>query len=97
MSDPKRLVVPNLSLVLLVGASGSGKSSFARAHFKPTEVLSQDYCRGLVADDQNDQPATGDAFDGSRYIARERTSNSPSRPVAEFGPIQTLKAPGSTA
>jgi protein phosphatase len=45
------LTVPKLSLVLLVGASGSGKSTFARAHFKPTEVLSSDYYRGVVADD----------------------------------------------
>ena len=37
---------------------GSGKSTFARAHFKPTEVISSDFCRGLVADDENDQSAT---------------------------------------
>lgn len=57
------LPIPALSLVVLIGASGAGKSSFARAHFKATEVLSSDFCRGLVADDENDQGATGDAFD----------------------------------
>jgi predicted kinase len=57
------LTIPELSLVVLVGASGSGKSSFARKHFKPTEILSSDYCRGLVSDDENSQAATNDAFE----------------------------------
>src|SRR5207249_9646339 len=55
-----------------VGASGSGKSTFARRHFKPTEVLSSDFCRGLVADDENDQSATPAAFDVLNYIVRKR-------------------------
>jgi protein phosphatase len=54
--------VPQLSLVVLIGVSGSGKSTFAHAHFKPTEVISSDFCRGLVADDENDQSATPAAF-----------------------------------
>lgn len=64
--------VTDLSLVVLVGASGSGKSTFARRHFKPTEVISSDFCRGLVSDDENDQSATGDAFDVLHYIAGKR-------------------------
>jgi protein phosphatase len=66
------LAVPELSLVCLVGVSGSGKSTFARAHFGPYEVLSSDFCRGLVADDENDQSATGDAFDVLHYVAGKR-------------------------
>jgi protein phosphatase len=66
------LTVPELSLVVLVGITGSGKSTFARAHFKPTEVISSDYCRGLVADDENDQSATPAAFDVLHYIAGKR-------------------------
>lgn len=66
------LPVTDLSLVVLIGASGSGKSTFARRHFKPTEVLSSDFCRGLVADDENDQSASGDAFDVLHYIAGKR-------------------------
>lgn len=49
------LAIPELSLVCLVGASGSGKSTFAGQHFAPFEVLSSDYCRGLVSGDENDQ------------------------------------------
>lgn len=64
--------LPNLSLVVLIGPSGSGKSTFARKHFLPTEVLSSDYCRGLVSDDENDQTATKDAFDVLHYIAAKR-------------------------
>jgi protein phosphatase len=66
------LTLPELSLVVLVGVSGSGKSTFARRHFKPTEVLSSDACRGLVSDDENSQAATGDAFDVLHFIARKR-------------------------
>ncbi|HZZ96670.1 MAG TPA: polynucleotide kinase-phosphatase [Jatrophihabitantaceae bacterium] len=66
------LDVPQLSLVVLVGVSGSGKSTFAREHFAPTEVISSDFCRGLVADDENDQSATRDAFDVLNFIAGKR-------------------------
>ncbi|WP_405507756.1 polynucleotide kinase-phosphatase [Streptomyces purpurascens] len=66
------LPVTDLSLVVLVGASGSGKSTFARRHFKPTEIISSDFCRGLVSDDENDQGATKDAFDVLHYIAGKR-------------------------
>jgi len=64
--------IPDLSLVVLIGASGSGKSTFARKHFKATEILSSDYCRGLVSDDENNQAATKDAFEVLHYIATKR-------------------------
>lgn len=67
-----KITVPELSLILLVGPSGCGKSTFARQHFKPTEVLSSDYCRGLVSDDENDQTATKEAFEVLHFIARKR-------------------------
>src|SRR5581483_3257800 len=70
--QPMRITIPDPSLVVLMGASGSGKSSFARARFAPTEVLSSDFCRGLVADDENDQRATDDAFAVLRFIAGRR-------------------------
>ena len=64
--------IPEQSLVVLIGASGSGKSTFAKKHFKPTEILSSDFCRGLVSDDENDQAATKDAFEVLHYIAAKR-------------------------
>lgn len=66
--------VPELSLVVLVGVSGSGKSTFAARHFKPTQIISSDYCRGLVADDENDQSATPAAFDLLHHIVGVRLS-----------------------
>lgn len=48
------ITIPNLALVVLIGPSGAGKSSFAARHFAPSEVLSSDFCRLLVADDEND-------------------------------------------
>ena len=67
-----RLTIPELSLVLLVGPSGCGKSTFARKHFRPTEVLSSDYFRAVVSDDETDQSATPDAFDALHFIAARR-------------------------
>ena len=64
--------VPELSLVVLIGVSGSGKSSFAKKYFKRTEILSSDECRALVSDDENSQTATNDAFDVLYYIAGKR-------------------------
>ena len=64
--------IPEPSLVLLIGPSGAGKSTFASKHFKPTEVLSSDFCRGLVSDDETDQAATNDAFEVLRFIAAKR-------------------------
>ena len=67
-----KIEIPEYALVLLVGASGTGKSSFAARHFLPTEVISSDRMRGWVADDETDQSATGDAFDVLRYVTEKR-------------------------
>jgi len=67
-----KINLPELSLVVLIGPSGSGKSTFARKHFKNTEVLSSDYCRGLVSDDESSQTATDDAFEVLHFIAAKR-------------------------
>ncbi|MBL1067067.1 polynucleotide kinase-phosphatase [Streptomyces sp. 7-21] len=66
------LDIPDLSLVVLIGTTGSGKSTFARRHFQPTQVVSSDACRAMVADDENDQSATAEAFDLLHVIAGKR-------------------------
>ena len=68
----KQVTIPELALVALIGPSGCGKSTFARKHFKPTEVISSDFCRGLVSDDENNQAATKDAFEVLHFIAAKR-------------------------
>ena len=67
-----RIEIPKLCVVAMMGASGSGKSTFAKTHFKPTEVLSSDYFRGLVSDDENDQSVSKAAFDTLYYVAEKR-------------------------
>lgn len=66
------LSIPALSLVVLIGSSGSGKSTFAARHFLPAEVLSFEHDRAAVADDPGDQAAAGTALDALRYIAGQR-------------------------
>jgi protein phosphatase len=67
-----QLTIPELSLVLLVGPSGCGKSTFARRHFRPTEVLSSDFFRGLVCDDETNQAASAPAFELLHQTAARR-------------------------
>ena len=81
--------LPDFALVVLIGASGSGKSTFARKHFLPTEILSSDASRGLISDDENDQSATSDAFEVLHFIALPfaepaRTRLRSSHPVLSF-------------
>mgnify|MGYP000241439471 CR=1 FL=1 len=67
--------IPEFALVVLIGASGSGKSTFAKKHFLPTEVLSSDTMRGWVSDNENDQTISGDAFDVLHYVGGKRLKN----------------------
>jgi protein phosphatase len=64
--------IPELSLVVLIGPAGAGKSTFAAARFKPTQVVSSDACRALVADDEDDQSATPAAFEVLHLVASLR-------------------------
>ena len=78
--------LPMMGLVVLIGTTGSGKSTFAATHFGPFETVSSDYCRGVVADDVNDQSASTAAFDllhhivGVRLVAIQRHQARTDRP-----------------
>lgn len=72
MPEPAILVIPEGSLVVLVGVSGSGKSSFTARHFRRTQVLSSDAFRAILADDEADQSVSADAFRLLHYAARLR-------------------------
>ena len=67
-----RITVPELSLVVLIGATASGKSTFAARHFRPTEVVSSDECRALVCDDPNSMEVNTEAFAVLHAIAGAR-------------------------
>jgi protein phosphatase len=64
--------IPDFAVVVLIGVSGSGKSTFARKHFLPSECLSSDAFRYMVSDDENDQSATNDAFEALHSLAEVR-------------------------
>lgn len=67
-----KITIPDFCLVLMVGTSGSGKSTFAARHFSPSEIVSSDQCRGIVSDDETNQEATEDAFKLVHFIAGTR-------------------------
>ncbi|MBR1863379.1 MAG: polynucleotide kinase-phosphatase [Ruminococcus sp.] len=73
--DKFRIEIPEFCLVALIGATSSGKTTFANRYFKPTEVLSSDSFRAMVCDDENDQSVSWQAFDLLYYAANKRLDN----------------------
>jgi predicted kinase len=72
MTGMSEIAIPAGSLVVLIGVSGAGKSTFAARHFRPTQILSSDAFRAIVADDPANQRATTDAFELLHLAARRR-------------------------
>ncbi len=61
--------------MLLVGTAASGKSTFARQHFAPTEIVSSDQLRAMIIDDAGDQRANDDAFELLHAIVEKRLAH----------------------
>jgi predicted kinase len=78
---PQELIkLPRRTLLVLCGAAGSGKSTFAQrlvaSHqhqgLKVTSIVSSDHCRALVCDDETNQQVNRDSFDLFHYIIYKR-------------------------
>ncbi len=67
-----RIEIPEFALVAMVGATSSGKTTFANTKFRPTEVLSSDFFRAMISDDENNQNVSHEAFDLLFYAAKKR-------------------------
>lgn len=67
-----RIEIPEFALVCVIGTSGSGKSTFCREHFLPTEVLSSDAMRGWVCDDEDSLEVTSHAFEALHFLLSKR-------------------------
>src|ERR1700750_2606505 len=66
------VALPDPALVVLAGASGSGKSAWAAEHYRPDEVVSSDRLRALVGSGEHDLDASADAFALLDQIAAAR-------------------------
>jgi protein phosphatase len=82
VTGPLRIELPDPCLVVLVGAAGAGKTTFAARYFAPDEILSSDAYRELVAGDAGDQRATGAAFAALHRDLRRRLAEG-GRPVVD--------------
>jgi alkanesulfonate monooxygenase SsuD/methylene tetrahydromethanopterin reductase-like flavin-dependent oxidoreductase (luciferase family)/predicted kinase len=60
-------------VVVLAGASGSGKSTWAAGHYRAAEVISSDALRAVVGSGERDLDASADAFSLLDQIGAART------------------------
>ncbi len=64
--------MPDPAVVVLIGAAGSGKSTWAAAHYRRAEIVSSDDLRGIVGSGPADLDASHDAFDLLERIVAAR-------------------------
>lgn len=67
-----KITIPTNSLVVMIGVSGSGKSTFTKQHFAATQIVSSDFCRALICDDENDQSVNQEAFELLHWLVTKR-------------------------
>ncbi|GCE04388.1 AAA family ATPase [Dictyobacter aurantiacus] len=76
----QRIHLPERTLIVLCGPAGAGKSTFARTFVaqhqqqgcRMTSIVSSDYCRALICDDETNQQVNRDTFDLFHYIIHKR-------------------------
>jgi predicted kinase len=69
-AKPVRLIRP--SIVVLCGPAACGKSTFAERHFRPTQIISSDWARARVCDDDRDQRFNAQAFALVHFLLEQR-------------------------
>jgi F420-dependent oxidoreductase-like protein len=72
LPDGSPLRLPDPCLVVLVGATASGKSQWAATWFPPDQVVSSDRLRAVVGTGERDQRASRDAFELLDLIVEKR-------------------------
>lgn len=77
--------LPDPALVVLAGAAGSGKSTWAAARFRAAEIVSSDALRGIVGSGPADLEATAEAFALLDRIVAARTRRSLTTVVDTLG------------
>ena len=65
-----RLLRP--SIVVLCGPAACGKSTFAERHFRPTQIISSDWARAHVCDDERDQRFNAQTFALVHFLVEQR-------------------------
>jgi alkanesulfonate monooxygenase SsuD/methylene tetrahydromethanopterin reductase-like flavin-dependent oxidoreductase (luciferase family)/predicted kinase len=83
MADPPLL--PDPAVVVLAGAAGSGKSTWAAERFRTTEIVSSDALRAAVGSGPADLDATVEAFDLLDTIVAARLRRSSTTVIDTLG------------
>lgn len=79
-NDELVVTLPRRTLLVLCGPAGCGKSTFAsqlvtrsaQLGLRPTSIVSSDYCRALVCDDETNQQVNALTFDLFHFIIYKR-------------------------
>ncbi|WP_372369396.1 AAA family ATPase [Candidatus Uabimicrobium sp. HlEnr_7] len=71
----KNIALGYNSLIILVGVSGSGKSTFAKKNFSESTRVSTDECRRLICGSHFNQRVSDDAFEVFYTIIDKRLKN----------------------